>query len=161
LPCCPETLKHRVVLLPSRVAMSRPRPTAVSASQAARPPTPGSSATTTGAAPARLRPCALAQARSVTGAAPTRARPEPRPPLCPCATARAQSEPPLRGLRPAPCPHELQRETTRVRDAPYAAARPAPCDPVVGLPGTNVYFGPNLYFGALLFSGRPFKGRHV
>jgi hypothetical protein len=101
---------------------------------------PSSSAT--GAAPARLRPCVLARARR-----------SPEPPLRPCSAEsplldRAASAPllgerdwsrPCSAARLHPytacalpaCPHELQRETARVRDAPCAACvlrlRPSCC----------------------------------
>jgi hypothetical protein len=122
------------------------------------------SVSATGAAPAwRMRPCS-ADAPLLGGCAPARrARPEP-PLLGGCAPARrARPEPPLLGGAPAPCPHELQRETARVRDAPCAACvlllRPA--TQLLVYLAQMCISGPNVYFRPSLFLGRPFKAQHV
>jgi hypothetical protein len=149
---CPETLKHESVS-PSRVPSPSDRCLRLSASQDPSGQAAPSSRLHTSTAPARPRP-----EEPLHGYAPARAAERDRslePPLRGCAPARARPSTADRSHQCALCPCT---SASADRSCPCAPARAAERDrslepPLRGCAPAR--------FGPLLFSGHPFKARHV
>jgi hypothetical protein len=123
-----------------------------------------------GRRPPSLPPVSLTPGRRTASDSATRARP-----------ARPAAEPPLPWSRARPCAPTAEPPLPRSRPCarPPSGDRSRPCATARARPerrslraplysgldffisDPNVYFGLFLYFGPLLFSGRPFKARHV